>query len=312
MKTIPFEKYQGLGNDFVLFDLVADPVIQPPDTDLIARICNRRKGVGADGILLFCEKRGSSSNAVRMIYFNADGSRAETCVNGIRCIALHAVRTNMFTRSDGFVVVTDAGNVDAVVDKETDTVETTFPGPELKSHQIRGEPAERMIDREFNFNGTVLVGTALSFGNPHFIVWRESGDLPEINREAELLGNLVEKSPHFPDGTNFEIAVKRTGDKMIMAVWERGVGITHACGSGAAAAVCAGVLSNRFQRRTPVEVQMTGGNLTITADLSENTPGIISGSVRVRGEAQHVFSGRLDSAKWDWIDMHDIDKENEF
>ncbi|NQU05422.1 MAG: diaminopimelate epimerase, partial [Calditrichaeota bacterium] len=126
MQKIQFEKYQGLGNDFVLFDRYRYPEIPEPPADVIMRICNRRYGVGADGILLFdVNSVGHPSDEpaeIQMIYFNADGSRAETCFNGIRCIALHAVLFDAAERRNPIKVITDTGVADLNVSKSVNII----------------------------------------------------------------------------------------------------------------------------------------------------------------------------------------------
>jgi len=284
MNTVLFEKYQGLGNDFILIDLAANPVVSIPQPDTMRRLCHRHFGVGSDGILLFST---TSDRVVRMVYYNADGSRAETCFNGLRCIALHAVRTGLFKSGDEFTITTDADEVLARVEPDGNLVRLDIKGPSFKPSDAPITADHPVIDRELEFAGDKLVGTALSFGNPHFVAWVSEDDLDKLNQDVSRLGDAVVNSPLFPHGTNFELAAYNGGDEVLMAVWERGVGVTMACGSGATATVCAGVAAGRLPTEQPVKVKMAGGTLTITVhpDLAR---------VTVVGEAAHVFSGSID------------------
>ena len=301
MKTFHFDKYQGLGNDFVLFDRNLYPGIPEPPPDTIRRICDRRLGVGADGILLFesaSEKpsEGQPSD-FRMIYFNADGSRAETCFNGIRCIALHAVLSGAVERGAMFEIVTDAGPIPVVVDRGADLVLMKLPqAPDFKPKDIPIRSETRVIDELIEFKGFSLKGTALSVGNPHFVIWMDTDDLDRLNDEAARLGPSVEKADVFPEGVNLELASQTGYDKIIMAVWERGAGRTLACGSGATATVCAGVVTGRLKAGQPVEVEMAGGNLEITVpDLTDRKN---PEPIMVKGAAERVFSGDIDEGIW--------------
>ena len=290
MLQIPFYKYQGLGNDFVLFDQVADAGIALPNAEVIQRICDRRFGIGADGLLFFAP--ASQANAVRMIYFNADGSRAETCFNGLRCIARHAVRSGRFSCGSDFLIETDANPLHASVEAgEGGLIRMEMPGPALEPERIPVNSREQVVNRELYFDGIRLTGTALSLGNPHFVVWHEEPGLDELNRMVVQLGATVEHSPHFPKGTNFELAHRLDDATVEMAVWERGVGRTLACGSGATATVCVGVITGSLPPGKPVIVRMAGGEIKImiTEDLSSSI---------VIGPAKFVFSGILDSEKW--------------
>ncbi len=285
MELIRFQKLQGLGNDFILFDAGELDSIGREKLD-IPSLCDRRLGIGADGVLIYQVAR--TGVEVSMVYFNADGSRAETCFNGLRCIALWAVLNGDVQRGKPFVIQSDAGPVAAAVMLESDEAVVELAGGVSRRNLIRGavEPVDG-CEWDLNFDFGSLKGIPMSIGNPHFIVWRTQGDITALNDEVATIGARVEKARYFPDGTNFELAVKVDDQWIRMAVWERGVGLTKACGSGAAAAVCSGVLSGRLAADTPIDVEMAGGRLSIEA-LSA------SGRIKVQGPAAHVFSGKFE------------------
>jgi len=132
-----------------------------------------------------------------------------------------------------------------------------------------------------------ITGTALSTGNPHFVSWRDDLNLDGLNREINKFGPDIEHSPHFRKGINFELANMIEADLIQMAVWERGVGRTLACGSGAVATVCAGVKTGRLEQDRSIRVNMAGGILFVTVHGD-------SDRVTLRGEANYVFSGSID------------------
>ena len=291
MAAISFEKYQGLGNDFILLDIYAQPALGLPTPEFIRGVCDRRFGVGADGVLLF--SREADPNGVRMVYFNADGSRAETCFNGLRCIARHAVRTGMMQTGQRFTIQSDAAPVEAVI-RPDGSVKTGMPGPSFAPADIPIAWSQEAIQQEFTFNGKRLTGTALSLGNPHFVIWEREKDSSGLNVIVTDLGAAVEKSPLFPRGTNFEAASLVGDHEVLMAVWERGVGVTMACGSGAAATVCAGVRAGFLSPDTPITVKMAGGEILIQVEPEFR-------KIAVTGDAIHVFSGSLDMSNLSFL-----------
>jgi len=301
--SFSFKKYEGLGNDFLLLDQVSDPTLPTPSAEEIQKLCDRRFGVGADGILIFANPdpklvgSQSASAKVRMIYFNADGSRAETCFNGLRCIALHAVLRNPAcrqlpaiqtpTEAYPILIQADTGLLRAGVHPEQGQVRIAFTVNDNWNPLATVRSTKVPITSE---GGLLIEGLSLSMGNPHFVLWEEKGSLKELNRIALRWGREVETSPAFPYGTNFEIAVKTSSNHMQMAVWERGVGITLACGSGATAAVCSAVERGIFPSNEPITVEMAGGEVTVTVNY-----GTI-GTILVEGPANRVFSGKVDPA----------------
>ncbi len=285
MMKLYFEKYQGLGNDFILLDKDCCSDISLPSIKTIRKLCDRRLGIGADGLLFF-EKADSVAD-VHMVYFNADGSRSETCFNGIRCIARHTQLTGIVDYDQDFIIATDSGDVRSVVLSDGNTVRCELAGASFEPRSVGIESEREWIESRLDFKDFSLTGTALSLGNPHFVVWESESNLDALNNRIVELGSRIEHSPHFREGINFELAVCKNDSTVLMAVWERGVGRTLACGSGATATVCAGVRTGRLRPDVPVTVIMAGGDITITC-LS------ISNRVVVTGSAEHVFSGTIE------------------
>jgi len=245
-----FVKMEGLGNDFIV---VAGPAeLGPAD---IARWCDRRRGIGADGVL---EVSPLDEGTVRMRYWNADGSIAEMCGNGLRCVARYAVDQGLVD-VDSFVVETGAGPLP--VHLEPDGSVRAFLGT---AH----------LDAEVEFAGATLY--TVNLGNPHAIQWVAD---PETSPVASM-GPAIATAALFPGGTNAEFA--RVVDGVIdLRVWERGVGETLACGTGAGATA---YLAHR-QGRTgdQVKIRLRGGTLSATIDDGDG--------VWLQGPAVTVFSG---------------------
>ena len=268
-----FFKYQGLGNDFVVLDRRDSGV--DIDADMARRLCHRHFGVGADGVLTILPSPGAAG---RMVVHNADGSIAEMCGNGLRCVVKHLAESDP-NRPERLSVVTGAGTLACEVGwgaKEVELI-TVAMGPARLEAPIlpRGGP----------FIGQPVIGsrlgTAVSMGNPHLVL------LDAPHAEAQTIGPKLEHHALFPERTNVEF-VQRTSAGLEVVVWERGVGLTLACGTGACAAVVASALAGQSPFDAWVPVELPGGQLEIKA-LSDRS------QVWLRGPARFVFEGRLPS-----------------
>ncbi|MEO7108956.1 MAG: diaminopimelate epimerase [Polyangiaceae bacterium] len=268
--SVAFDKYEGLGNDFVVIDAANEDAI---DLDAARAICDRRFGVGADGVLLVLPPR-DSKNVARMRVVNADGSIPEMCGNGLRCVALHVART----RGNGSgVYETDAGLRECNVEKTDDETLVAVDmgivkslGPKIV--EVDGEEIE------------VRIGDA---GNPHAVIFRSVDEAIPIHRGVDRLGPRIEKHRDFPDGINVNFALfdRRKPTELHLVVWERGVGRTLACGTGACATVAVGCDTGLLEWATPTKIHLPGGTLEITVEHS--------GACKMRGPARHVFSGKI-------------------
>ncbi|HEY8042267.1 MAG TPA: diaminopimelate epimerase [Polyangiaceae bacterium] len=262
--SLEFEKYEGLGNDFIVVEAPDERAISP---ERASHLCDRRFGVGADGVLLVLPP-ASASGEVRMRVINADGSIPEMCGNGVRCVALHVARARRL-RQGTVRVETDAGERECVVeDTGADAMVTVDMGPV----RLLGE---RAVDVQ---GGRVVLAMA-DTGNPHAVLFGTFA-----RADVEHLGPRLATDPGFPRGTNVEFACV-LGDGIDLVVWERGVGITLACGTGACATVAVACDKGLAARGMPVTVRLPGGRLEVTLDDA--------GRATMRGPARHVYSGRV-------------------
>jgi diaminopimelate epimerase len=282
---VRFAKYHGLGNDFVVVDLRAvdsasAAAIQQPAT--VKAVCDRQFGVGADGVLAILDAPGADA---RMRVLNADGSEAEMCGNGIRCVVeeLHA-RGGI--AKDQMAIETGAGRL--VCERKDGGVTVGMGAPRLARGEIpmTGPATERCVNQAIEIIGHPTRHiTCVSMGNPHAVIFIDSDvDLRDL---AETIGPRIEHHAWFPARTNVEIVRARDRRELDVVVWERGVGITLACGTGACASVVAAILTGRADEDTDVRVNLLGGSLAIRV-----LPGM--SNVRMHGPAAHVFDGELD------------------
>ncbi len=275
MKKLNFAKLQALGNDFILIENLSDRIELSPDE--IKELCARRFGVGADGILLIEDGRSAD---LKMRIFNADGSEAEACGNGIRCFARYAHQRGLVSR-DNFKVETGAGISEVKVKGET--VEVDLGRPRLEPSEVPVNLKGKAINRSVTVGGGREAVTCLSLGNPHCVIFLP----PDRRVDLAGLGEKISNDPLFPQKTNVEFVRVINPREIKVGVWERGVGPTLACGTGAAAAAVAGVLSRKTHRR--VLVHLPGGDLWVHWPRS--------GGVSIVGPAEFVYFGRIDSLR---------------
>lgn len=262
---VSFEKWEGLGNDFVL---VEEDAAAWSD-ERVRAVCDRRRGVGADGVLFV--DRGSPVELPRMVVRNADGSRPEMCGNGIRCVAAYLV--SHVKKASGVIrIATDAGPKRCDVSGGGGRFEVSV---EMGPARVDGQLA-------VSIEGRVHVFTFVDVGNPHAITF-EPYDEAAIDR----IGPRVATHPE--GGTNVEFCRLVRGDepRIDVVVWERGVGRTLACGTGACAVASAACASGLFTYGTPVRVRLPGGDLSITIEVGTS-------AATMRGPARRVFTGELE------------------
>jgi diaminopimelate epimerase len=277
-----FSKYHGTGNDFVLIEDLADVVALTPR--LVADVCDRHRGVGADGVIRIAPSEGAD---FRMDYRNADGHLADMCGNGIRCMAKYVLDRGLTTKTE-LDIDTPAGVKHlslSVEDGEVDTVRVDMGPPSLERSAIpmTGPAGERFVDLPFTANGAEYRATALSMGNPHLVLLGADPDALDLPR----VGPPIEHHPDFPERTNVEFIRVRDG-VVEVRVWERGSGETMACGTGACASLVAANLMGLVPRRATV--RFPGGDIDV--QWTEEGP------VLMTGPATFVFDGELDPA---WV-----------
>jgi len=281
-----FAKYHGLGNDFVVVDLrdadaATARAIQDPE--VVKAVCDRQFGVGGDGVLAILPATTATSVA-RMRVLNADGSEAEMCGNGIRCVVedLHGRGIT----ANPMAIDTGAGQL--VCERISGGVTVAMGPPRLMRGEIpmAGPPGERCISQPLEARGQVFAVTGVSMGNPHAVIFSDDG-AQDLRVLAETFGPTIETCSTFPARTNVEFVRTRGRTELDVVVWERGCGITLACGTGACATVVAAILDDRCDEATDVRVNLLGGPLTIRV-LANMT------NVMMTGPALHVFDGELE------------------
>ncbi|MDD1770562.1 MAG: diaminopimelate epimerase [Methanomassiliicoccales archaeon] len=275
-----FWKYHGLGNDFVL---VEDPYGKvSKDPDFVRLVCDRHLGVGADGLLYV---GGDKENDGTMRIINSDGSEAEMCGNGIRCVAKHLYDFNL-VRKRKMTIGTLAGpkNVACAIKKgQVQQVSVDMGAPSLDCGNIPMSCKDRFVAKDIDAGGTKVNGTAVSMGNPHFVTFSRFTE-EEMDRLGPEIGGLK----LFPKGTNVEFAQMR-GGKFQVKVFERGAGWTMACGTGACATAVAAVVNGLAKEGEDIEVLLPGGSLWINVSAGLST-------VTMRGPAVRVFRGQLEES----------------
>lgn len=276
---LEFSKYHGLGNDFILIDNRAtpDPCLTPEQARFL---CDRHFGVGADGVIFALPGQGGTDYSMRI--FNADGSEPEMCGNGIRCLAKFIATLEGNAAPRAYRIHTLAGVITPKL--EADGQVTVDMGePRLLAGEIPTTlvPADqRVINQSLTVADRAWEVTCVSMGNPHCITF-----VPDVAAIAlETLGPQFEHHPAFPQRTNTEFIEVVRPDYLKMRVWERGAGITLACGTGACAALVAGVITDRCERRATVE--LPGGPLLIEWSSTDQR-------VYMTGPAEAVFTGQL-------------------
>lgn len=268
--TIRFTKMQGAGNDYIYVNVASYPIGNP-------KVCAKRwstphTGIGSDGLVLICP---SDKADFRMRIFNADGSEAKMCGNASRCIGKYVYEYGLTDKTD-ITLDTLSGikrlRLHVREDGKVDTVTVDMGVP--------AEGPRALREQSLAIDGRTYVGTTVSMGNPHLVIFTD--DIKAV--PLEKVGPLLEHHPWFPDRINVEFAQVLPDGSIRMRVWERGSGITLACGTGACATAVAACLTGRTGRR--VDVLMDGGRLSIDWEID-------SGHVWMTGDAVKVFDGEI-------------------
>ena len=267
-----FEKWQGCGNDFVIIDSRSNDEID--STEKISKICNRHFGIGADGVIYVLN---SDVAEIRMRIFNADGSEAEMCGNGIRCFTKFLLEG---TGKNNLSVETGAGILKMNLRGELVTVDMGEPIFDAEKIPVTGYGNNRVVDESIEVDGEIFKMTCVSMGNPHCVIFVD--DLSTINLSE--IGPKFERHGKFPKHVNTEFVQVIGENKLRMRVWERGSGITLACGTGACAVAVAANLNGLSSKSS--EIILDGGKLQI--DWREDN------HILMTGAAEKVFIGSFD------------------
>ena len=276
--VLKFLKMHGLGNDYMIVEDLAQKVKFP---DALSQTLSRRhEGVGADGLILI---RPSRICDFKMEMYNADGSEGEMCGNGIRCVGKFIYEKGLSSKQS-LSIETKAGvrlltlfPEDGVVS----SVQVDMGTPEFNPRKIPVEaPGDLFVEQPIVIDGTSYSVTCVSMGNPHAVLFLDGIAPLHLSR----LGPKIERYALFPNRINVEFAHVKDRNNLYLRVWERGSGETLACGTGACAAVVAGVLTGRCAR--DVKVHLPGGNLDICWEMA-------SGHVQMKGPVKTVFEGEI-------------------
>jgi len=274
---IEFTKMHGLGNDYHFIDTTRFRIADPQA--LSRQMSHRHLGAGADGIILVEPGNGRGGDFAMRI-FNADGSEAETCGNGIRCFAKYVYERGLTTKTD-FVIDTLAGpnRVElTVAGGKVATVRSNMGKPRFERGEIpMNGPAGRVIREDVTVEGRTFQITCANIGNPHAVIFVDDATAVAL---AEW-GPKIECHPSFPERTNVEFVTVIDRGNIVMRIWERGSGITMASGSGSCGAALASMLTEQVDRR--VSVHLVFGQLTV--EWAED------GHVYQEGPATEVYTG---------------------
>jgi diaminopimelate epimerase len=270
-----FAKLHGLGNDFILRDLRGAEVggQVPLAQAEVVRLCDRHTGIGADGVLTLLPAKAGE---VRLLIQNSDGSVPEMCGNGARCAALWVITEGCTKLGKGRVVLhTDAGSRPCLVTAASATlgeVEVAMGVPRVGA------------SRTFAVGGRSLEATPVSTGNPHLVFF--TGEAAQGRDALARLASTEGPALSSAENANIEFAVRVEPQRYQVSVWERGAGLTQACGTGACAVAAAAIARGDADPRAPIAVELPGGTLHLRLDAA-------TGELHMRGPAQLVYRGAL-------------------
>lgn len=269
----PFLKIYGGGNDFIIFNCLERGIPSPPKA--AKRLCSRRTGIGADQLLLIRKSRNAH---FRMQIFNSDGSEAETCGNGLRagmkflqCNGLTRAREIAFETLGGIKIVRALGK----------NFRVDMADPVMKGKEIPVNLSGRIVNRPLKIENKEFRVTCLSVGNPHCVIYTDNLDAFPLT----TYGPILETYPIFPKKINVEVVQVMGREQIKMRVWERGVGETDGCGSGACASVVSSVLNGFTGRK--VTVDQRGGRVLVDWDVK-------SSHIFLTGPAEISFIGEVE------------------
>jgi len=279
---IDFVKMHGLGNDFILIDCSSKPLGDSSFLSYLAKkLCNRNFGIGADGLILILP---SSKADLRMRIFNYDGSEAQMCGNGIRCFAKYAYENKLVSKNK-FTIETLAGIIIpelTITNNKILGVKVNMGTPKLRRREIpmNGKNTLTVVNETLKINPEQTFKiTCVSMGNPHCITF--VNDVQSIS--VDEIGPKIENHPLFPEKINVEFIQVLNKQEINFRVWERGVGETLACGTGACAALVAAVLNKKTDREATIH--LPGGALNIEWADDRH--------VYMTGPAELVFRGEM-------------------
>jgi len=284
LENLEFFKYHALGNDYIIINDIKWNIPEKKKSTLALTLCQTHFSIGADGLLYVCE---SSKADIKMRIFNNDGTESEACGNGIRCFSKYVYEKNIVKKKEIRIETLKGvmGAKLAINGEIVETVQIDMGPPILNCEEIPvtseglsnkcvNEPIV-ILDKIFNF-------TAVSMGNPHAVIFvKEQLNDDKLN----MYGSTIEAHERFPNKANVEFVKIITEEECNVRVFERGVGITKSCGTGACASVVAGSILGLFKKHTPITVHNDGGDLKIT---------YLGKTVLMEGPVEKVFNGIIE------------------
>ena len=274
---IKITKMQGCGNDFVILDYEEFLKTSLKMDELAKILCDRHFGIGADGMII--PNNDAESADIGWFFYNSDGSTAQMCGNGMRCFAKYVFDKGLIDKKS-FSVKTLAGIIQPQI-LDDGNVRVNMSKPILDTEKIPFLPNNN-LNYKISVKNRIFEGNAVSMGNPHFVIFiKDDEDLLEL---AKTYGPEIEIAAEFPEKTNVEFIKIKSHKKIELCVWERGCGITLACGTGACASVVAGVLNGYLENN--VDVMLPGGKVNVVWNGTPNKP---QGDVFLSGPAKYVF-----------------------
>lgn len=279
-----FTKMHGCGNDYIYVNGFAEHIDADRKPELVRRLSDRHFGIGGDGVIFI---NPGKSAAFEMEMYNADGTRAQMCGNGIRCVAKYIYDHGLTDQTD--IAIESFGRVKYLEltpgsDDKVSTVRVNMGEPVLRAAEIPViSDNEQVVSEAIEVDGKVYEMTCVSMGNPHAVVFIDDADIKDLDIEA--VGPYFENHARFPERTNTEFVRIIDRNNVQMRVWERGTGETLACGTGCCATAVACVLNELTD--TKVNVSVPGGEILCEWDRQDNV-------VYMTGPAATVFEGEID------------------
>jgi len=270
-----FTKMHGTGNDFVIIDDREEKLTEI-ENELAVKLCHRRFGIGADGLVLVRKKE----SLPYMKIINSDGSNTNMCGNAIRCFAAFIYKNGIYKKED-LDIYTDDGIKKALIEETSGkfNIMIDMGGYSFSPKDIPALIEDEIIDKEIHIGEKVYRISSLLLGVPHTVIFYED-DIDDVDVEKE--GKIIEKYSLFPEGTNVNFCRVMNKNELIVKTWERGAGATFSCGTGSCASVVCGNHLGFLEKE--VIVTVPGGKLKIE---------IIEKNVYMTGEAVFVFDGNL-------------------
>ena len=279
MKQINFTKMNGLGNDFVILNYNEFKKTELPPNELAIKLCNRNFGIGADGLIIVNPNTDKAD--ISWIFYNSDGTIAQMCGNGMRCFARYIYDKKIINKTK-FSVETKAGIIIPEIISDSE-VKVNMGQPVLIPQKIPSN-AKTNLNIPYKIDSKNFLLNLVSMGNPHCIIF-----VKEDSKELALkYGSKIESDKLFPEKTNVEFVEIISRDEVVINVWERGCGITLACGTGACATTVAGILNGYLNNK--IKAKLPGGTLEIEWRGSTTNP---KQNVYMTGSADYSFIGQF-------------------